>query len=224
MLTTRPVSTPALIDSASIIVIVAVTNHCNCANPRICCDCLGQCEHCKRRFSGQSRPCYSPSADQPSVWYPLRRVLRHNGWGQPIFQALLHQSRELQPSFSTVLVVRGLPADTTNMHDMLTSAMATASHHLTTREALSGIWGSISLCAWIFLLVSPSYPETHRSGLVAEHPSAIAVRTSIHSIDCHGCQVAEGTASCSYPRHLRATCSAHTRSLSQASRDCSHDP
>jgi hypothetical protein len=37
---------------------------------------------------------------------------------------------------------------------MLTSAMATAAHHLTTREALSGIWGSISLCAWIFLLVS----------------------------------------------------------------------
>ena len=40
---------------------------------------------------------------------------------------------------------------------MLTSAMATAAHHLTTREALSGIWGSISLCAWIFLLVSLPY-------------------------------------------------------------------
>lgn len=36
--------------------------------------------------------------------------------------------------------------------------MATAtSHPLTTREALSGIWGSISLCAWIFLLVSLLY-------------------------------------------------------------------
>lgn len=38
---------------------------------------------------------------------------------------------------------------------MLTSVLAAvASHHLTTREALSGIWGSVSLCAWIFLLVS----------------------------------------------------------------------
>lgn len=46
------------------------------------------------------------------------------------------------------------------MHAVLTSAMATAaSHHLTTREALSGIWGSISLCAWIFLLVSASRPQ-----------------------------------------------------------------
>lgn len=37
---------------------------------------------------------------------------------------------------------------------MLSAAAAAAAHHLTTREALSGIWGSISLCAWIFLLVS----------------------------------------------------------------------
>jgi uncharacterized protein with PQ loop repeat len=46
---------------------------------------------------------------------------------------------------------------------MLTSAMATAAHHLTTREALSGIWGSISLCAWIFLLV-PQLIENYKSG------------------------------------------------------------
>ena len=49
---------------------------------------------------------------------------------------------------------------------MLTSAMATAAHHLTTREALSGIWGSISLCAWIFLLVSLPY-QTHSSVLLS---------------------------------------------------------
>ncbi|KAJ4315208.1 hypothetical protein N0V94_006087 [Neodidymelliopsis sp. IMI 364377] len=47
---------------------------------------------------------------------------------------------------------------------MLTTAMATAaSHPLTTREALSGIWGSISLCAWIFLLV-PQLIENYKSG------------------------------------------------------------
>ncbi|KAH6639360.1 PQ loop repeat-domain-containing protein [Boeremia exigua] len=47
---------------------------------------------------------------------------------------------------------------------MLTSAMAAvASHPLTTREALSGIWGSISLCAWIFLLV-PQLIENYKSG------------------------------------------------------------
>ncbi|KAF1346351.1 PQ-loop-domain-containing protein [Lizonia empirigonia] len=37
------------------------------------------------------------------------------------------------------------------------------SHPLTTREALSGIWGSISLCAWIFLLV-PQLIENYKSG------------------------------------------------------------
>ena len=40
---------------------------------------------------------------------------------------------------------------------MLSAAATAAAHHLTTREALSGIWGSISLCAWIFLLVSLPY-------------------------------------------------------------------
>ncbi|OSS51968.1 hypothetical protein B5807_03959 [Epicoccum nigrum] len=50
------------------------------------------------------------------------------------------------------------------MHAVLTAAMeAAASHHLTTREALSGIWGSISLCAWIFLLV-PQLIENYKSG------------------------------------------------------------
>jgi hypothetical protein len=46
---------------------------------------------------------------------------------------------------------------------MLTTAMATAaSHPLTTREALSGIWGSISLCAWIFLLACRPYLHASR--------------------------------------------------------------
>ena len=68
------------------------------------------------------------------------------------------------------------------MLPMLTSAMAaTASHHLTMREALSGIWGSISLCAWIFLLVSLSDLETHRSVVLATHPTAIGVWTSLYS-------------------------------------------
>lgn len=40
---------------------------------------------------------------------------------------------------------------------MLSAAATAVAHHLTTREALSGIWGSISLCAWIFLLVSLPY-------------------------------------------------------------------
>ena len=64
---------------------------------------------------------------------------------------------------STVLAVRAsLRVHTTNMHAVLTAAMeAATSHHLTTREALSGIWGSISLCAWIFLLVSSPRLETH---------------------------------------------------------------
>ncbi|KAF1928635.1 vacuolar membrane PQ loop repeat protein [Didymella exigua CBS 183.55] len=47
---------------------------------------------------------------------------------------------------------------------MSTFAAATAAaHHLTAREALSGIWGSISLCAWIFLLV-PQLIENYKSG------------------------------------------------------------
>ncbi|KAF3034040.1 hypothetical protein E8E12_000962 [Didymella heteroderae] len=46
---------------------------------------------------------------------------------------------------------------------MLSAAATAAAHHLTTREALSGIWGSISLCAWIFLLV-PQLIENYKSG------------------------------------------------------------
>lgn len=69
------------------------------------------------------------------------------------------------------------------MQDMLTSAMAAAaSHPLTTREALSGIWGSISLCAWIFLLVSRSCLETHSSVPRAVHPlAAIASQRDVYS-------------------------------------------
>lgn len=51
----------------------------------------------------------------------------------------------------------------------LPSAMAAAaSHPLTTREALSGIWGSISLCAWIFLLVRRPRPYLHRTRRTAD--------------------------------------------------------
>jgi hypothetical protein len=39
------------------------------------------------------------------------------------------------------------------MLHMLTAAAAAASIPLTTREILSGVWGSISLASWIFLLV-----------------------------------------------------------------------
>lgn len=68
------------------------------------------------------------------------------------------------------------------MHAVLTAAMeAAASHHLTTREALSGIWGSISLCAWIFLLVSSPRLETHMEVARAVHARAIAVEGEEHT-------------------------------------------
>jgi hypothetical protein len=39
------------------------------------------------------------------------------------------------------------------LHMLTAAAAAAASIPLTTREILSGVWGSISLASWIFLLV-----------------------------------------------------------------------
>lgn len=75
------------------------------------------------------------------------------------------------------------------MLTMLTDAVAAvASHPLTTREALSGIWGSISLCAWIFLLVSLPHPYPVFSCIVQPLPAAIwepAVRLVQSHIDAY---------------------------------------
>jgi hypothetical protein len=70
---------------------------------------------------------------------------------------------------------------------MLSAAATAAAHHLTTREALSGIWGSISLCAWIFLLVS--LPRlTHSSVLLVVQCSAAMVKQrSVCTAALHVC-------------------------------------
>lgn len=53
------------------------------------------------------------------------------------------------------------------MLHMLTAALA-ASTPLTNREILSGVWGSISLASWVFLLVRRLPPS-----------SVLATRTAI---------------------------------------------
>ena len=101
------------------------------------------------------------------------------------------------------------------MHAVLTAAMeAAAGHHLTTREALSGIWGSISLCAWIFLLVSSPRLETHMDVARAVCARAIAVEGNTHGNGHSSPRVAPGAGTSSYP------CRAHA--ITQSARDRSH--
>ena len=58
------------------------------------------------------------------------------------------------------------------MLHMLTAAAAAASVPLTTREVLSGVWGSISLASWVFLLVR--LPTAAR--LVSSHARVVQIR------------------------------------------------
>lgn len=155
-------------------------------------------------------------ADQPSLWYPVRGAVRHTGrlglhqtnqFSRPLSLSAEQKIQDSSGVFSTVLVVRA-PKHTHNMHAVLTAAMeAASSHHLTTREALSGIWGSISLCAWIFLLVSflPASRPTWRL-LVLCLLEQLLCRGTHMALDTAVIEVAQGVGSCSYPCRPPATC------------------